>query len=139
MDEDEADRLLDHALHKELADKEAAALDQLADRLSQKDQQSQAFSWRGKVREIVTAARANGVDPEKLPEAASQSYLEMVKVVGEPGQDLDGGFFNAVRQALDEFVGERKRKQFLLKVMEGRVDYGLTNEELETRGTYDAD
>jgi hypothetical protein len=45
----------------------------------------------------------------------------------------------AIRQALDEFVAERKRKQFLLKVMEGRVDYGLTNEELETRGTYDAD
>ena len=72
MDEDEADRLLDHALHKELADKEAAALDQLADRLSQKDQQSQAFSWRGKVREIVTAARANGVEPEKLPFASKK-------------------------------------------------------------------
>ena len=45
----------------------------------------------------------------------------------------------AIRQALDEFVAERKRKQFLLKVMEGRVDYGLTNDELEARGTYDAD
>ena len=45
----------------------------------------------------------------------------------------------AIRQALDEFVAERKRKQFLLKVMEGGVDYGLTNEELEARGTYDAD
>lgn len=45
----------------------------------------------------------------------------------------------AIRQALDEFVAERKRKQFLLKVMEGSVDYGLTNEELEARGTYDAD
>ncbi len=45
----------------------------------------------------------------------------------------------AIRQALDEFVAERKRKQFLLKVMEGSVDYGLTNDELEARGTYDAD
>jgi ATP-dependent exoDNAse (exonuclease V) beta subunit len=125
MDEDEADRLLDHALHSELADKDAAALDQLADRLSQKDQQSQAFSWRGKVREIVTAARANGVDPEKLPEAASQSYLEMVKVVGEPGQDLDGGFFNAVRQALDELQGDHTVKKTtdyiaILKEVDGR-------------------
>ncbi len=45
----------------------------------------------------------------------------------------------AIRQALDEFVAERKRKQFLLKVMEGSVDYKLTNDELEARGTYDAD
>ncbi len=45
----------------------------------------------------------------------------------------------AIRQALDEYVEERKRRQFLSKVMEGRVDYGLTNDELEARGTYDAD
>jgi hypothetical protein len=45
----------------------------------------------------------------------------------------------AIRQALDEFVTDRKRKQFLLKVMEGGVDYGLTNDELEARGTHDAD
>ena len=45
----------------------------------------------------------------------------------------------AIRQALEEFIAERKRKQFLCKVMEGRVDYTLTNDELEARGTYDAD
>ena len=125
MDEDEADRLLDHALHKELADKEAAALDQLADRLSQKDQQSQAFSWRGKVREIVTAARANGVDPEKLPESAIQSYQEMVKVMGDADQDLDAAFFSAVRRALDELQGDHTVKKTtdyiaILKEVDGR-------------------
>ena len=41
----------------------------------------------------------------------------------------------AIRRALDEFITERRRKQFLLKVMEGGVDYALTNEELEARGT----
>lgn len=128
MDEDEAARLLDHALHNELADKEAAALDQLADRLSQKDQESQAFSWRGKVREIVTAARANGIDTEKLPEAANQSYLEMVKVVGEPCQDLDGRFFDAVRQALAELKGDHTVKKTtdyiaMLKEVNGRKKY----------------
>lgn len=45
----------------------------------------------------------------------------------------------AIRQALDAFVAERRRKQFLCKVMEGRVDYALTNDELEALGTYDAD
>jgi len=45
----------------------------------------------------------------------------------------------AIRQALDEFVAGRRRKQFLNKVMEGKVDYSLTNDEVETRSTYDAD
>ena len=45
----------------------------------------------------------------------------------------------AIRQALDEFVAERRRKRFLRKVMEGNVDYALTNEELESRADYDAD
>jgi Arc/MetJ family transcription regulator len=45
----------------------------------------------------------------------------------------------AIRQALTEFVAESKRKRFLSKVMEGRVDYGSTNDELEANGTYDAD
>ena len=45
----------------------------------------------------------------------------------------------AIRQALTEFVAESKRRRFLSKVMEGRVDYGLTNDELEAHGTYDAD
>ncbi len=45
----------------------------------------------------------------------------------------------AIRQALTEFVAESRRKRFLSKVREGRVDYGSTNDELEANGTYDAD
>lgn len=45
----------------------------------------------------------------------------------------------AIRQALLEFIAERRRKRFLTKVMEGRVDYAATNEELEARARYDAD
>ncbi len=45
----------------------------------------------------------------------------------------------AIRQALAEFVEESMRKRFLTRVMEGGVDYGSTNEELEAMGTYDAD
>ena len=41
----------------------------------------------------------------------------------------------AIRQARDEFVTARKRKRFLRKVMEGGVDYGLTNDELAACGT----
>jgi len=45
----------------------------------------------------------------------------------------------AIRQALIEFIAERRRKHFLTRVMEGRVDYAATNEELEARARYDAD
>lgn len=45
----------------------------------------------------------------------------------------------AIRQALAEFVAGRRRKQFLSKVMAGKVDYSLTNDELEAMATYDAD
>lgn len=38
----------------------------------------------------------------------------------------------AVRQALDEFVAERRRKKFLSRVMEGRTDYAATNDDLES-------
>ena len=45
----------------------------------------------------------------------------------------------AIRQALDEFVTERRRKRFLSKVMEGRTDYAASNEDLEGTASYDAD
>ena len=45
----------------------------------------------------------------------------------------------AIRQALAEFIAERKRKRLLRKVMDGGTDYSLTNDELEALGMYDAD
>ena len=41
----------------------------------------------------------------------------------------------AIRQALDEFLANRRRKQFLNKVVEGKVDYSLTNDEVEAAST----
>jgi Arc/MetJ family transcription regulator len=43
----------------------------------------------------------------------------------------------AVRRAVLEYLRERERQRFLQKVREGKTDYGLTNEELEARATYD--
>jgi len=45
----------------------------------------------------------------------------------------------AIRRAIADYVKDVERKRFLLKVMEGKTDYSSTNEELEARGTYDAD
>lgn len=41
----------------------------------------------------------------------------------------------AIRQALDEFVAERRRKRLLKKVLDGKTDYALSNDELESLGT----
>ena len=37
----------------------------------------------------------------------------------------------ALVQALDEFLENRRRREFLAKVMEGKTDYAATNEEIE--------
>jgi len=45
----------------------------------------------------------------------------------------------AVRCALESFTREREKKRFLQKVMEGKCDYSLTNEQVEALGIYDTD
>jgi len=38
----------------------------------------------------------------------------------------------AVAQALDEFIEQRQRQEFLSKVMAGETDYRASNDELES-------
>jgi len=38
----------------------------------------------------------------------------------------------AVAQALDEFIEQRQRQEFLAKVMAGQTDYRASNDELES-------
>ncbi len=38
----------------------------------------------------------------------------------------------AVAQALDEFIEQRQRQEFLAKVMAGHTDYRRSNDELES-------
>lgn len=45
----------------------------------------------------------------------------------------------AVRKAISDYVKDLEKKRFLTRVMDGKSDYALSNEELEARGTYDAD
>jgi len=45
----------------------------------------------------------------------------------------------AIRKAAVDYVEDLRKKRFLRKVLEGRTDYGITNEELEDLGSYDAD
>ena len=45
----------------------------------------------------------------------------------------------AVRQAIADYVRDLEKKRFLQRVMEGKSDYTLSNEELESRDTHDAD
>ena len=45
----------------------------------------------------------------------------------------------AVRRAITEYVKGLEKKRFLQRVMAGKSDYALSNEELEARDTHDAD
>lgn len=45
----------------------------------------------------------------------------------------------AVRRAISEYVKALEKKRFLQRVMEGKSDYALSNEELEARDRHDAD
>lgn len=45
----------------------------------------------------------------------------------------------AVRHALRSYLREMEKRLFLEKILAGRSDYPLTNEELETLATNDAD
>ena len=43
----------------------------------------------------------------------------------------------AIRRVVEDYLHDVDRKHFLQKVMEGRSDYALTNDELEKRANYD--
>ncbi|HOY58873.1 MAG TPA: type II toxin-antitoxin system VapB family antitoxin [Verrucomicrobiota bacterium] len=44
----------------------------------------------------------------------------------------------AIAQALSEFIRQRQRQQFIARVLSGRTDYALTNEQLEAQDVYEA-
>jgi metal-responsive CopG/Arc/MetJ family transcriptional regulator len=50
------------------------------------------------------------------------------EIVKETGQKKKSP---ALAQALDEFLENRKKKEFLSKVMSGGTDYAASNDELE--------
>lgn len=43
----------------------------------------------------------------------------------------------AVRRVVEDYLQYLDRKRFLQRVMEGKSEYLLTNDELEARGNYD--
>jgi len=45
----------------------------------------------------------------------------------------------AIRQAIDSYVRGLERKRFLRRVLEGKSDYALTNEQVEALAAYDTD
>lgn len=45
----------------------------------------------------------------------------------------------AVRKAIANYVRDLEKKRLLQRVMEGKSDYAMSNEELESRDTHDAD
>jgi hypothetical protein len=44
----------------------------------------------------------------------------------------------AIAKVLHDYCRETRKKQFLAKVIAGRTDYAVSNEQLEKAGAYDA-
>ena len=44
----------------------------------------------------------------------------------------------AINRALESYLRKVKKKNLIEKVMSGQTDYAATNEELETRSSYDS-
>ncbi len=44
----------------------------------------------------------------------------------------------AVSQALDEFLRQQARREFIVRALSGQTDFALTNDELEARDVYEA-
>ncbi len=45
----------------------------------------------------------------------------------------------AVSRAIEAYLHDQRRRQFLAKVAGGHTDYGLTNDEVEALASYDPD
>lgn len=43
----------------------------------------------------------------------------------------------AINRALAEFISLRRKREFLARVMSGRTDYALTNQQLEAQDIYE--
>jgi Arc/MetJ family transcription regulator len=44
----------------------------------------------------------------------------------------------AVARALDEFLRQHARREFIERAIAGKTDFGMTNDELEARDVYEA-
>ncbi len=44
----------------------------------------------------------------------------------------------AVSQALDEFLRQQARREFIERAVSGKTDFGMTNDELEAQDVYEA-
>lgn len=58
-------------------------------------------------------------------EIEEKKVREIIQKTGQENRPL------ALAQALDEFLENGRRREFLAKVLEGKTDYAATNQEIE--------
>ncbi len=60
---------------------------------------------------------------------------DLIKIQKLTGQKMKSP---AVSQALDEFLRQQARREFIARALSGKTDFALTNDELEARDVHDA-
>jgi len=103
-------RVLDEAFEKILLSQSIEQCSSLADigemerlcrRLGQTNSQTFESQWRDQIRGVISAARANGISPSRLPEMALQSIKEVVGLLPSPSKkDLKKPLIAAIEDAI---------------------------------------
>lgn len=100
--EDEAESLLGEAIEMAVDFQSLRQVQRLADLLGQKDPKISQYYWKGQVRALIDAARANDFAPDSLAAMGQQSAEELLAFLPAPAAgDLDGQLAAALQRAID--------------------------------------
>lgn len=103
LDEDVADALLAQAVEMAGDLPAIEQLQELADRLGQRDSKASQYAWKGQVREIINAARTNDIGVDLLPTLAVSSVESLLAFLPEPAaEDLDALLLEAIDTASEQ-------------------------------------
>jgi ATP-dependent helicase/nuclease subunit A len=101
LDEEAANDLLARALDAVASIEETEALQAIARRLVQVDNQTKSHKWKGQVRRLLDEARANGFNAEDLRRFGSGSVDEFLAFFGEPD---DGDSADSLPEVLESAI-----------------------------------
>ncbi|MFT5472638.1 MAG: hypothetical protein ACI9OU_001787 [Candidatus Promineifilaceae bacterium] len=90
------------------------------------------FTWK-RVLVVYNCIKQEGKTMRITVDIDADSIAKVKDLTGEKKHAT------AIRAAVTHYINEIERKRFLMRVMDGKGDYGRTNDELEALGDYDTD
>ena|GEM_PF-265243 len=105
LDESDASILLNQAIAQGLPLEDQLALNELGDVLSERDDRTGKYAWRGLVGDIIKNARSNRIPRERLADLGRQNADHQLACWPEPGdaRGMDLRLRRALNEARDQF------------------------------------